>query len=413
LKRDDLYIVAVILYLVGVWLHFPYGGGHIYSDIPTVFWLRECSGSCLTIPYVNGFIEYPVIVSGFIYLMGVLSSYLPGNVVDNYYYLTVIILAIPTFLLISETLEIARIIGTNENRILWYVVATPSFLFILLLNWYVIGVYFTVFGIRKFMQGSFGASGILLALSAASNLVTAAPALGMMLAVKNRREAINFTIPAVACYLAINVPFVAVNPQLWLSFWQFHTNWYIEGSWMLAFLSSFSPLRHYIFPALFVLIYGTIVWMYRKSRNNGVLTLSWLSTFAFLFSTYVFTPQMQIMLLPFFALVPIVRRYWEFLAFDIINSLFIILAFSQILLPFGITYHFDVSVYAAPVRWLAIARSVWLGKMLIFDGLPSLRPDKIHTRLSSLRIFGDSKNLPTQTLHLSPTSTESHHKTGR
>jgi len=59
LKNYDLYLLAGVLYVVAVWLHIPYGGGHIYSDIPTVFQTRECSGACLSIPYVSGFIEYP------------------------------------------------------------------------------------------------------------------------------------------------------------------------------------------------------------------------------------------------------------------------------------------------------------------------------------------------------------------
>jgi hypothetical protein len=239
---------------------------------------------------------------------------------------------------------------------------------LLLQNWYVIGVYLAMFGLRKFLQGNYKMSGILLGLSAASNLVTVVPAMGMFLAAKGLRNRAVFVVSALACYGAINLPFIAVNPSLWLSFWQFHTNWYIEGSWMLAFLSSFSPLRHYVFLALLLSLFAALSWISLKKTNDAV-NLSWLSTFAFLFSTYVFTPQMNLILLPFFAITPIVKRYWEFLAFDVINTLFIVLGFSQPLLIFGITYQFDVVSYLAPVRWLAIARSIWLGKMLLFDGL--------------------------------------------
>jgi hypothetical protein len=73
LKRGGLYAVAAILFLIGVWLHIPYGGGHIYSDIVTIFQTRECGGACLTIPYINGFVEYPIIVSEFLYAMWVSS----------------------------------------------------------------------------------------------------------------------------------------------------------------------------------------------------------------------------------------------------------------------------------------------------------------------------------------------------
>ncbi|MDV3278534.1 MAG: hypothetical protein LYZ69_08770 [Nitrososphaerales archaeon] len=368
MKRSELYLVTAILFLIGFWLHIPYGGGHIFSDIPTLFQQRECGGACLAIPYVNSFVEYPIVVSEFIYTMGAIAKILPGSILTNYYYLTVAFLAIPTFLLIHETLKIAEMRGYSDRRVLAYLIATPTFLFMLLLNWYVIGVYFATFGLRKFLQGNYKMSGILFGLSAASNLVTATPAMGMFLAAKGLRDRAVFLVSALACYGAINLPFIVVNPSLWLSFWQFHANWYIEGSWMLAFLPSLSPLRHYIFPALLLSLYAAISWISLKKAKDAV-TLSWLSTFAFLFSTYVFTPQMNLMLLPFFVITPIIKRYWEFLAFDAINSLFVVLGFSQFLLIFGITYQFDVVSYLAPVRWLAIARSIWLGKMLLFDSL--------------------------------------------
>ncbi|HVP22598.1 MAG TPA: hypothetical protein VMS77_01650 [Conexivisphaerales archaeon] len=371
MERSDLYIVTLVLFLIGFWLHIPYGGGHIYSDIPTVFQQRECGGACLTIPYVNGFIEYPVIVSEFIYAMGAIANVLPGPVLNDYYLLTVAFLAVPTFLLVRETSKIAEMRGLSNGRVAAYLVATPTFLVMLLLNWYAIGVYFATFGLRKFMQGNYRMSGVLFGLSAASNLVTAAPAMGLFLAAKGLRNRAVFVVSAIACYGATNLPFIIGNPSLWLSFWQYHAGWYIEGSWMLAFLSSLSSLRHYIFPALLLSLYAALSWIaVRKSKD--AVTLSWLSTFAFLFSTYVFTPQMNLILLPFFAIAPIVKRYWEFLAFDLVNSLFVILAFSQPLLIFGVTYQFDVVSYLAPVRWLAIVRSIWLGKMLVVDGFMPL-----------------------------------------
>jgi len=365
LKRSGVYLVAAILFLFGVWLHIPYGGGHVYSDIVSVFQNRECGGTCLTIPYLNGFVEYPIIVSEFIYAMGAVARTFPGPILTNYYYLTAAFLAIPTFLLVRETLKIAETRGYSDRRVLAYLIVTPTFLFMVLLNWYVIGVCFATLGLRKFLQGNCKISGILFGLSAASNLVTAAPAMGLLLAAKDGRDRDAFLFSALACYGAINLPFFVVNPSLWLSFWQFHSSWHIEGSWMLAFLPLFSPLRHYIFPVLLLSLYAVITWVSLKKTKDAV-TLSWLSTFAFLFSTYVFTPQMNLMLLPFFATAPIVKRYWEFLAFDVINSVFLVTGYPEPILIFGV--HLDVLSYLPPIIWFGIARSIWLGKMLVFDG---------------------------------------------
>ncbi|MGA2664224.1 MAG: hypothetical protein ABSF83_04705 [Nitrososphaerales archaeon] len=334
--------------------------------------------------------------------MGLLASALPGAVLYGYYLLSAAALAVPTFFIVQETLEIAGILGVKETRALWYLVATPSFLFMVLLNWYVIGVFFMVYGLRKFLQGSYRWSGFLLGLSAASNLVTAVPALGMLMSLRDRRDAVAFVLAALGCFLAINAPFFAVNPGLWLSFWRYESSWYIEGSWMLALLGSYSPLRHYIFPISFVLLCALIFWLSRRRGLTDVVSLTWLTTFAFFASTYVFTPQMQLVLLPFFVLTPIAKRYWEFLAFDILNSLFIVLAFSEVLLPFGISYSFGVSAYGDPVRWLAIVRSLWVVKFLAVDGLLPFAPGRVQRLAVSLRLL--PRGGPTMPLPASPPS---------
>ncbi len=78
---------------------------------------------------------------------------------------------------------------------------------------------------------------------------------------------------------------------------------------------------------------------------------------------------MNLILLPFFALAPIAKRYWEFLAFDILTTTIIVVGFSQPLQIVGITYSLDQFTYFSPVQWMAIIRSVWLGKFLLWDGV--------------------------------------------
>ncbi len=361
-----VYYVAALLYLLGVWLHFPYGGGHIYSDIVSVFQVRECPSGCtLQIPYIQTLVEYPVIVAMFMYAMGILGRFFSSDILDAYYLFSSIFLLIPTLLLIRESVKITQLIGVDEGRVLRYLVVTPSFLIMLLLNWYVIGVFFSTFALRKFLQGSRLASGILLGLSAASNLVTALPAIGMTLSAKGLREQSRFVAGGLASYGLVNAPFVLINPSLWLSAWQYAYNFYIEGSWMLAFLDLYSPLRHPLSTAVFVVEAAVILWAIGKTEMRNTVKLSWIFTFAFLFSTYIFTPQMNMILLPFFAFAPIAKHYLEFLAFDLVNSLVIVLGYSQALLVFGISYSFPYSL----ILFMVIARSLWVGKFTLFNGL--------------------------------------------
>ena len=285
--------------------------------------------------------------------------------------------------MIPELLKICEILGVRrrDRRTLLFYLATPSFVIMILLNWYIIGVYLATFGLRKYLQGSRWASGALFGLSAGSNLVTAAPALGLLLAAEKWRERATFAFATLASYLLINLPFIVANRALWLSFWSYQADWYIEGSWMLAFLTNESPIRHYIFPLLFVALSAAILVVYLRQKKQAVtkrekamltVKVSSLLTLAYLFSSYVFTPQMNLMLLPFFVVAPISRRYWEFFAFEAVNAVVILWGFSSPLLVFGINLPAPVlfgSIWVSPIQALAVLRSLWVGKFLIYDGL--------------------------------------------
>jgi len=362
----SIYLLAATLYLVGAWLHIPYGGGHIYSDIVTVFQTRECSSACeLPIPYLQTFVEYPVIASSFMYVMGILGNSLAGNLLDDYYLLSVIFLGIPTFLLIRELIILSRLMGVASGRVTRFLVITPTFLIMLLLSWYAIGVYLSVFAMRKFLEGRLVQSGALLGLSAATNLVTGVPAVGLLIAAKGRKSRATFTTAIAASYLVVNAPFVLINPNSWFAFWNYHSSWYIEGSWMELFLTGYSPFRHVIPIVVFALLSGLILLKSRKESQTDPIKLSCLFTFAFFFSTYVFTPQMNLVLVPFFVLGALKEGYLEFLAFDLLNSLVILLGFSQPLLILGITLNYPQFGLTSPIQWFAIERSIWVGKMLV------------------------------------------------
>ena len=374
----SIYAIATLMYALGWWYHYPYGGGHVYSDLIAVFQNRECLGGPCTfpLPYLQGFVEYPIITAYFMWGMGIIASH-SGSVAAllyNYYNLSVLILALPTFLTIREIKKILVLLGVApERRTLLYFIVTPTFVFMLLLNWYIIGTFFAFFGFRKFLEGDLRFATILLGLSAASNLVTAIPALGIIYMLKSFRQKMVFAIGVASVYFLINLPFIVLNFKMWFSIWTYDESWYTEGSWFNVFFTNVDPARHILFPLVLVtsLIAIILVSLRDKSEfKTKAIRVTWMVSFAYFFSTYIFTPQINVFLLPFFAIAPIATYYWEFLAFDIVNSLVILLGFSQALLvPFGITYHFDAFGYWTIVQWCANIRSLWVGKFLIWDGL--------------------------------------------
>ena len=420
LKRGDgidihfwVYLIAGAVYLFGVWEHIPYGGGHIYSDIITVYQNRFCpDGICTTaLPYAHVFVEYPVITGVFMYLMGMLGRYIPlsasQGLLVNYYFWSALFLLIPTFLSIGELFKIGEILGVRSirRRMLLYFVATPTFVFMVLTNWYVIGVFFALFGLRKFLQGSRWISGILFGISAATNLVTAMPALGMILAVKNKLETFQFIAGALIAVGVVYAPFFVLNQDFISQFLSYQESWYAEGTWMLAFINSYDPIRHVLFPATFILLSGAIIFKSLKMKEsirkdpatsqqdwaNFVVIMASLFSFAWLFSSYISTPQTNLMLLPFFTLLPMCKYYPEFFAFDTVNSLIDVWGFSQPLLFLGITLYPVMfgTPYHSPIQALEVVRSLWIGKFVIYDGLLSSR---FPTKRSGVRMEPQSKS---------------------
>jgi hypothetical protein len=106
-----------------VWLHAPYHGGHIYSDIVYVYQTRQCLGSpphpgqyvviekdcALTVPYLKSFIEYPVIAAMFLFGNAVIGGMVAGNLLTNYYLFSALFLSIPTLLAVRELMRLIEI----------------------------------------------------------------------------------------------------------------------------------------------------------------------------------------------------------------------------------------------------------------------------------------------------------------
>lgn len=394
--RALAYLATVVLYVLGAWLHLPYAG-HVYSGLIDVFQSREClnlvegvpsyaqahaGSTCdITIPYIQSFIEYPVLSAMFLYANAVLGSVFPGGLIANYYLLSAFFLLFPTLLAARELLALAELRGVSRNRVLWYFVLTPTLIFMTLLSWYVIGVYLALFGIRKYLGGSRGAAGVLFGLSAAFNLVTAAPAIGLLVASKGVRERLLLTLASLGTYAAINAPFAVLNPKQWLASWKYIYNWNIEDSWIRAFLPLYSPYRHDIPPVVFGVVVLAMAWLRFRKGVADPLVFAFMSTFGYIFATYVDPPQLGLMLLPFFVLLPVSGSYLEFLTFDTMNSLIIIGGFSLAIYVPGSAYPGYLPVYWTEINkpvelWIGVIRSLWTGKFLFFNGSWSILPSK-------------------------------------
>ena len=322
-------------------------------------------------PYIQSFMEYPVVTSMFLYGNAVLGNMFAGDILRNYYLLSSFFLLFPTLLAVRELLLLIEMRGVSRNRVLWYFIATPTFLYLTMLNWYVIGVWLTLLGMRKYLEGSRGVAGLFFGLSAATNFVTAVPALGLLIASKGVKDRVLFAGAGLATYAALNAPLLVLNAKNWFAAFNYIYNWNIEDSWMQAILPSLdSPARHYIFYAVLVLVVAILLWLRFDRGMTDPLAFAFISMFGYAFATYIYTPQLNLALLPFFVLLPVSSGYLEFLVFDIMNSLIIIIGFSEALQPFGITYPLLIPITRTNVVfWIEVGRSLWEGKFAFFSGV--------------------------------------------
>ena len=80
------------------------------------------------------------------------------------------------------------------------------------------------------------------------------------------------------------------------------------------------------------------------------------------------------------------KRYPEFLAFEIVNSLVIVWGFSAPLAFLGISLPAVAQfgpIWVSPIQFLAVVRSFWIGKFLLVDGLYG-RPTDVSKRARAI-----------------------------
>jgi hypothetical protein len=355
-----LFFVTSAVFLVSFVTHLP---GKEYSDVVSIFATRITS-SKVPLPYIQTHFEYPII-TGLVYYvatkMGFYAS--KSNPLFYYYFFTSAVLYAFTLATVFETRALLQVVvrpKTSLRPLLLYMVVTPSFVWFLTYNWYIIGTYLTIRGLREFFAGKFDKCAVFFGLSAASNLITAAPLLAL-LAKSDVRRAFRLTAFFGATWSLVNAPIAMLNFSGFVAQFTWHLNWYVEDSWLLLY----PPYNKNIFDAgakaasgAVLLVLLSAVLLIRNSnisrriipflqkpltvlfltnircdapRNPSLWSATpvrrtlgdaWLVQAVVLFSSYIYAPQLNITILPLFALTFSefgLLGYLGFIAFDLVN----------------------------------------------------------------------------------------------
>ncbi|MEM3727158.1 MAG: glycosyltransferase 87 family protein [Candidatus Bathyarchaeia archaeon] len=357
----ELLIALTMIFSFSIWEHMPNIIPNHYSDITSVFWREGIGQGVHAIPYINFIFEYPVIVGMLVYLCSFIARSFTSSfslAMVYYTFLMDIILYLFTIGTIIIVYKIVVFINGDKSRIWKYFLIMPSFIMFVVYNWDIIAVFFTVLSLYFFLIEKKFKAAVAIGLGVASKVYPALLLPVYMLEVKNWRERFALILIALGTFIILNAPFIALNFNGWLQTWLYHASWGIEDSWLIFFFNQMDPKAHYVALAVLIyLIYKALLETSKKFysfKNERVIERSFLMKLAWLFGNYVVTPQMALMLLPFYVLIPFLPAALIYLS-EVLNALIIVLWFTPEL-NLG-----NPLVASSPVQWISAFRQIiWL-----------------------------------------------------
>ncbi|MCL5067398.1 MAG: glycosyltransferase 87 family protein [Thaumarchaeota archaeon] len=294
-------LAATIAFLISALIHFPLQNSPVYySDFVYSFWGR--AGILTGIPYVNYMFEYPPI-SGLVLWAGAWGSH--GS---EFVFITIEFTILLAFMLFTTHVvyQFLKYLGLNYNRQLLFSIFVPSVIFYGAYNFDLIQAFFTVFCLYLFVaRRRIWLSAFVLGLAVATKI---SPAILLPLFLQelgNTKSRVTFTGIAAGVVGAFNLPFAAANFNTWLQGYLYVKGWGLEDSflvWLFPNTNSWVLAKD----ISLALVGGSALLIYTYFRSRPLLTRAFMAMVAFTLFSYIASPQMNVDLLPLFALVPLI-----------------------------------------------------------------------------------------------------------
>lgn len=296
-----------VFFLMSILIHFPINNSpQYYSDFLGSFWGRTTSTGLrevvVGIPYVTYMFEYPPVCGLILWLGGWASA---GNI-NIFAIVEFGILLVFTVLISHFVYQFIGYLGTSRNRQLMFSVFAPSLLLYGAYNFDIVQTFFVVVSLYFFIARSKPKiSALSLGLAIATKL---SPAFLLPLfwqEIPTRKGRLTYTAVMGAAVGALNVPFMILNFNTWLQGYTFLKNWGLEDSF-LAWIFTNQNDWGFAKEISYVLLGGAALGVYIFFRGKPLLVRAFMVLGVFVLFSYIATPQMNLDLLPLFALVPII-----------------------------------------------------------------------------------------------------------
>ena len=346
--------------------HFPplVQGTFAFADTDILIVFFRSGVQAHLIPYVQfGFGSYPVIIGFLVYATAGLAQMIssqPFVAVDYYVTFMDIVLAAFTFGTVYYVYRICDVVRKDTSRIWKAFLVAPTFLLYPLFNWDMIAIFFTVLGIWYTIHHKTWRAAVSLGLGIATKLYPAMILPVVMAEEKTwRARLVVFGIAALV-YGLLNAPLWFLNFSGWSSSSvTSNVSSGLEATWLMLFFNRFDKTAYIVgFGIMLYLVYKGLIETNKKKYHQAsdrIFERAILMNLAWLIGAYIVPPQMALMLLPFYVLVPQVPLALIYLE-GIFNVLIIPLYQYTV-----ISLHMDARTAASPAQWsAAIRQAIWL-----------------------------------------------------
>jgi hypothetical protein len=289
-RRLDVWLavaLGLVSWALSMMVHYPGLDWTIYSDI-IGFWHREEGLRQGVAACINYFLEYPPASCTIITVARML-----GGPSEEGYYIAYGLLSLPAYILLA--ISIVRLYPEYRSDA-YLMPASPSLIVYGIYNFDHFVAAFIAFSLYLHLKGRTFLSTFSLGVAIAFKAIPIILAPLYFSGGGVRRKTLGLLLG-----LAPFTYTILLNPHYPVDFLQFHAGWGLENAWYLWLVGDpFSPSAK-----VFGVWLGVILLMRAYLSSMGFLQRSFLVLSSWMLSSYVFTPQMALWLLP---LIPAGRK---------------------------------------------------------------------------------------------------------
>jgi len=336
IERDllEILVASFVIFIFSFLIHNPYLKPNYYSDIISIWHRVEFRNN--GIPYFQIKFEYPQLAGLITYISNIL-----GKDILTYYLLMSFQLFFFTIGSILLTYKIVKLKNFEINRIYRYFLFTLTTLLFLIYNYDILVVFFILLAIYFYFKEKFSLVGLSIGFGIISKFVPIFLIPIFLLEIKGFRKKLLFLIPAIIIPFIANLLPAIYNYPIWFETYKHHMEWGLENSWLIFLFINSSSWNTAKLLSELLLIYGAFKVYVWKEKNIIEKCFAMLSVF--LLTNYVYTPQMNLWLLPFFVFSN--KNFYLFYPFELLNACIILFWFitPNPTQAFSITQYFATS----------------------------------------------------------------------